>query len=108
MPFLREAQRAGCQLVVIDPRRTRTAAGADWHLAPRPGTDGALALGLAHIIVNEGLHDEAWLAAHTVGWPELRAAAGRLPAGARGGDHRLAGSGLSSGWRACTPRRSRR
>ncbi|MCA9968694.1 MAG: molybdopterin-dependent oxidoreductase, partial [Anaerolineales bacterium] len=47
MPFLRQAQRAGAQLVVIDPRRTRTAQGADWHVAPRPATDGALALGLA-------------------------------------------------------------
>ena len=73
MPYLKEAQRNGAQLVVIDPRRTRTAKGADWHLAPKPATDGALALGLAHIIVNENLHDEAWLAENTVGWPELKA-----------------------------------
>ena len=73
MPALRAAQRQGCQLVVIDPRRTRTASGADWHLAPLPGSDGALALGLAHVIVEAGLQDEAWLAAHTVGWPALRA-----------------------------------
>jgi anaerobic selenocysteine-containing dehydrogenase len=72
MPFLRQAQRKGCQLVVIDPRRTRTAAGADWHIAPRPGTDGALALGMAHTIVRENLHDEAWLGKYTTGWPELR------------------------------------
>jgi anaerobic selenocysteine-containing dehydrogenase len=73
MPYLKDAQRRGCVVVVIDPKRTRTARTADWHIAPRPGTDGALALGLAHIIVAEGLHDEAWLAAHSVGWPELRA-----------------------------------
>ena len=73
MPHLRRAQRQGCRLVVIDPRRTRTAKGAAWHLAPLPGTDGALALGLAHVIVAEGWHDEAWLAAHTAGWPQLRA-----------------------------------
>lgn len=72
MPHLKAAQRKGCRVVVIDPRRTRTARGADLHLAPLPGTDGALALGLAHVIVAEGLHDENWLAAHTVGWPELR------------------------------------
>ena len=72
MPYLKDAQRRGCVVVVIDPKRTRTARTADWHIAPRPGTDGALALGLAHVIVTEGLHDEAWLAAHTVGWPELR------------------------------------
>lgn len=73
MPHLKAAQRNGCTVVVIDPKRTRTARTADWHVAPRPGTDGALALGLAHVIVTEGLHDEAYLAAHTVGWPELRA-----------------------------------
>ena len=72
MPFLRKAQRNGCQLVVIDPRRTRTAAGADWHIAPKPGTDGALALGMAHIIVQEAMQDEAWLADHAVGWPALQ------------------------------------
>lgn len=72
MPFLKDAQRRGCTVVVIDPKRTRTARTADWHVAPRPGSDGALALGMAHVIVSEGLHDEAWLAAHTVGWPELR------------------------------------
>ena len=73
MPPLRRAQREGCRLVVVDPRRTRTARGADWHLAPLPGSDGALALGLAHVIVGEGLHDEAWLQRHSAGWPQLRA-----------------------------------
>jgi anaerobic selenocysteine-containing dehydrogenase len=72
MPYLKEAQRNGAQVVVIDPCRTRTARGADLHLAPLPNTDGALALGLAHVIVAEGLHDEAWLEAYTVGWPQLR------------------------------------
>lgn len=72
MPHLKEAQRNGCRVVVIDPRRTRTARGADWHLAPLPATDGALALGLAHVIALEGLHNEAWLEANTIGWPQLR------------------------------------
>jgi anaerobic selenocysteine-containing dehydrogenase len=72
MPFLRQAQHAGCKLVVIDPRRTRTAQGADLHLAPLPGSDGALALALGHVLVKEGLHDEHWLTAHTVGWPDFR------------------------------------
>jgi anaerobic selenocysteine-containing dehydrogenase len=72
MPYLKDAQRRGCQVIVIDPRRTRTARGADRHLAPLPGTDGPLALGLAHVIVAENLHDEAWLEANTVGWPQLR------------------------------------
>lgn len=72
MPYLKKAQRNGCRVVVIDPRRTRTARGADLHLAPLPNTDGALALGLAHVIAAEGLHDEAWLAANTAGWPQFR------------------------------------
>ena len=81
MPYLKDAQRRGGTVVVIDPKRTRTARTADWHVAPRPGTDGALALGLAHVIVSEGLHAEAWLAAHTVGWPALRARLADFPPG---------------------------
>jgi anaerobic selenocysteine-containing dehydrogenase len=72
LPFLRQAQHRGGRVIVIDPRRTKSAEGADWHLAPLPGSDGVLALGLAHLLVAEGLHDEAWLEAHTVGWPALR------------------------------------
>ncbi|MCK6628891.1 MAG: molybdopterin oxidoreductase family protein [Anaerolineae bacterium] len=72
MPQLKNAQRNGCRVVVIDPRRTRTARGADWHLAPLPNTDGVLALGLAHVIVAEKLHNESWLENQTVGWPQLK------------------------------------
>lgn len=72
MPHLKAAQRNGTKVVVIDPRKTKTAKGADWHLAPKPGTDGALALGLAHLLVREGWADEVWLTEHTVGWSELR------------------------------------
>src|SRR4051812_1194697 len=79
LPFLRQAQRAGCQVIVIDPRRTATALSADWHLAPRPGTDGVLALGLARVLVDENLHDEAWLGEHTVGWPQLRERLAEFP-----------------------------
>jgi anaerobic selenocysteine-containing dehydrogenase len=79
MPFLRQAQRNGCQVVVIDPRRTATAKSANQHLAPLPGSDGALALGMAHILVAENRHDEAWLNAHTVGWPQLRGRLAEFP-----------------------------
>ncbi len=72
MPFLLKARRNGAQIVVIDPRRTRTAQKADWHLAPLPGTDGVLALGLAHIIVEQGQQNEAWLLTHTVGWSKYK------------------------------------
>src|SRR5947209_6699104 len=72
MPFLREAQHKGCKLVVIDPRCTLTARSADWHLAPLPGTDGALALGIGHVLVQANLHEETWLQAHALGWPAFR------------------------------------
>ncbi len=72
MPYLKKAQREGTKVVVIDPRRTRTAKGADWHLAPRPGTDGALAMGMAHVIFAENLHDEGWLQDHAIGWEAYR------------------------------------
>ncbi len=71
MPWLRHAQRLGCRVVVIDPRRTPSANGAT-HLALRPGTDGVLAMGLARLLVEAGRHDEAWLSAHALGWPGFR------------------------------------
>ena len=71
MPWLRHAQRLGCRVVVIDPRRTASAQGAT-HLAVRPGTDGVLAMGLARLLVEAGRHDEPWLAAHAHGWPAFR------------------------------------
>lgn len=79
MPFLREAQKAGTHVVVIDPRRTVTARSADEHIQPRPATDGALALGLMHVIFGEGLHDEPWLEAHGHGWRALRERALEYP-----------------------------
>lgn len=79
MPFLRQAQKSGAYVVVIDPRRTVTARSADQHIQPNPATDGVLALGLMHVIFSEGLHDEAWLEAHSVGWRELRERAAEYP-----------------------------
>ncbi len=72
MPFLRDAQRRGAYVVVIDPRRTLTAKSADEHIQPYPATDGALALGLMNVLFAEGLSDDAWLEANTVGWRDLR------------------------------------
>ncbi|MDQ3411189.1 MAG: molybdopterin-dependent oxidoreductase, partial [Chloroflexota bacterium] len=79
IPFLRDAQRQGAHVVVIDPRRTLTARAADEHLQPHPATDAALALGLMHVIFAEGLHDEPWLRAHTLGWEALRERAAEYP-----------------------------
>jgi molybdopterin guanine dinucleotide-containing S/N-oxide reductase-like protein len=70
-PFVEEARRSGARLIVIDPYRTRTAAVADWHIAIRPGTDAALALGMMHVILNEGLEDRAYIAQMTHGFEQL-------------------------------------
>ncbi|HUS13710.1 MAG TPA: molybdopterin oxidoreductase family protein [Chloroflexia bacterium] len=71
-PFVRQAQARGATVVVIDPLKTRTAAAADWHIRPLPGTDAALALGLMHIIVAEQLYDADYVAQHSVGFDPLR------------------------------------
>lgn len=70
-PMIEQARRNGARLIVIDPYRTRTAALADWHIAIRPGTDAALALGMMHVILNEGLEDRAYIAEFTHGFQQL-------------------------------------
>ena len=54
---VQEAKRRGAKLIAIDPYRSLSAEKCHEHLAPLPGTDGALALGLMHVIIGEGLHD---------------------------------------------------
>ncbi len=71
MPFLRDAQHNGTRVIVIDPIRTLTARSADLHISPFPGTDAALALGMMHVMVTEGLHQQAWIDAYTIGWERL-------------------------------------
>ncbi len=67
-----EARRNGALVVAIDPIRTRTAAASDWHLAPLPGTDGALALGLLNVVLSEQGEDRDFLSERTVGWEAFR------------------------------------
>ncbi|MFI8516890.1 molybdopterin oxidoreductase family protein [Streptomyces sp. NPDC085481] len=73
--YLTELKQNGGRLIVVDPRRTRTAEQADLHLAPRPGTDLALALGMLHLVVAEGRVDEEFVAGRTAGWAAARAGA---------------------------------
>jgi assimilatory nitrate reductase catalytic subunit len=76
-PFMRHlaAQRdGGGQLIVVDPRATPTVRRADLHLQPTPGTDLALANGLLHIAISEGLVDEAYIAERTRGFDAVRTA----------------------------------
>ncbi len=70
--FVQEARADGAYVVAIDPIRTRTADQADRHLAIRPGTDAALALGLLNVVLAEGAQDEEFLAEHTRGWEAFR------------------------------------
>jgi anaerobic selenocysteine-containing dehydrogenase len=71
-PAVTAGRERGAPLVVVDPVRTRTAARADLHLAPRPGTDAALALGVAALLVEYGAADEAYLERCALGWQEFR------------------------------------
>jgi anaerobic selenocysteine-containing dehydrogenase len=65
------AQKRGVPVVVIDPRRSRTARLADWHLQIRIGTDAALALGVMHILARDGRVDRDYIARHTLGFDRL-------------------------------------
>jgi anaerobic selenocysteine-containing dehydrogenase len=64
-------RKRGVRLVVIDPRRSRTARQADWHLPIRIGTDAALALGVMHILARDGLCDRTYIAGHTHGFERV-------------------------------------
>jgi assimilatory nitrate reductase catalytic subunit len=123
-PFVQHLQgvRDAGGLIVVDPRRSATAAftadGGGLHLQPLPGTDLALLLGISHVVIHEGLLDADYIQARTTGfdavvrsvnayWPErvqsitgvpadlIRETARRLAAGARrGGSYILTGRGV--------------
>jgi anaerobic selenocysteine-containing dehydrogenase len=65
------ARKRGVKLIVVDPRRTRSARQADLHIQPRIGSDAALALGLMHIMVRDGRCDRDYIARHTLGFDRL-------------------------------------
>ncbi|MFK8080564.1 MAG: molybdopterin-dependent oxidoreductase [Granulosicoccus sp.] len=74
MHHIAQARRENsARLVVVDPYRTKTADKADLHLMLKPGTDGALACAVMHVMLEEGLADEAYMAAHTDMSAEFRA-----------------------------------
>ena len=76
MQHLDAGRERGAQHIVIDPRRTATARGAALHLQPLPGTDLALALGMLHIAVADGLVDEEYVDTRTTGFDAVRATLG--------------------------------
>jgi len=74
-----EAKRRGARLVAIDPYRSLTAEKCHQHIALRPGTDGAFALGMMNVLIAEDLVDHAYVAAHTVGFEALKSRAAAYP-----------------------------
>lgn len=73
--IVKDAQKKGAKVVVIDSYASKTAKEADWHMAPKPGTDGALAMALMHVIIEEGLQDQDYIDNYTHGYKELAARA---------------------------------
>jgi anaerobic selenocysteine-containing dehydrogenase len=67
-----KARKAGAKILTIDPYRCETAARSDWHLAPKVGTDAALALGMMHVIFRDHLQDQNYIDQYCQGGPELR------------------------------------
>lgn len=69
--IVKDAQKKGAKVVVIDAYASKTAKEADWHIAPKPGSDGALAMAMMHTIIEEGLVDQDYVDNYTVGYEEL-------------------------------------
>ena len=66
-----EAKRRGAKLVAIDPWRSQTAEKCQQHVRVLPGTDGALALGMMHVIIGEGRYDREYVERYTRGFDQL-------------------------------------
>lgn len=66
------AVKRGIKLIVVDPRCTPTSEHADIHLRPIPGTDGALALGIARVLITEELYNKEYVANYTQGFEEYK------------------------------------
>ena len=70
-PLVREAQRRGAKIVVVDPVRTRTVEAADWHVQIKPGSDATLALAMMHVMIRDGLVDHDYVSHHATGYEQL-------------------------------------
>ncbi len=71
MTIAQKARKNGAKIVVIDVHKNQTGRMADWFIPILPGTDGALALGIMHILYQESLVDRSFLEEYTVGFEEL-------------------------------------
>jgi anaerobic selenocysteine-containing dehydrogenase len=82
--FIDSAKENGCTVIVIDPIRTATADKADMLFSPRPGTDGALALALVSVLIENNLIDQEFISAYVRGFDELSHSLHISPADAEG------------------------
>ncbi len=80
--FIAKARSRGSRVIVIDPLKTPTAEKADLHISPAPGTDGALALAVAGVIVRENLTEQSFIDRHVYGFSEFRESLSLSPADA--------------------------
>ena len=69
---IRQAVRRGCKLIVVDPRDIGLAKSADIHLKLKPGTNVAFANGMMHVIIEEGLQDDKFIAERTEGYEQIK------------------------------------
>lgn len=70
--IVHDAQKKGAKVVVIDTYKSKTAKEADWHIMPKPGTDGALAMALIQTLIAQNLIDHDYVEKYTVGYEELK------------------------------------
>ena len=104
--FIKNAvKQHGAKLIVIDPRRQALSRHACTHLAFRPGTDVAMLNAMLHIIIEEGLTDEQYIAGYTESFEELRERHQGLPAREDGAGVRHRRRRPCAKWRGCTRRR---
>lgn len=78
-PHILKASKKGAKVITIDPYKTRTAAASSEHLAIMPGTDGALALGMMYVIIQEGLEDRDYVEQYTLGFEALQQRVAEYP-----------------------------
>ncbi|MBZ4687040.1 MAG: Trimethylamine-N-oxide reductase (cytochrome c) [Clostridiales bacterium] len=72
MPFINEAKKCGAKIIVIDPVFTTTAKKSDIYIQVNPGSDGALALAIAKILLEKGLYDKNFIDKYTYGWEKFK------------------------------------
>ncbi|HFL3239325.1 TPA: molybdopterin-dependent oxidoreductase [Clostridioides difficile] len=72
MQIIKKAKEKGIKIVVIDPIYTKTAQIADKYVQVNPGTDGALAIAMAKIIVEDKLYDEEYINSYVIGFEEYK------------------------------------